>query len=245
MAKLNQIIAIEKGVKSRTYAALTEANKVAQHGDLFNGFTKTYQKLDEETEDLPPEAKRVQVESAKLLESVREVLGEILTITARKDWTNTSAKADVKIRGQVLIEGAPVPYLLFLEKLLTDLRTFVSNIAVLDPSESWSLDANSGLFKTPTIKTHRNKKTQRAIVLYEATEHHPAQTQLITEDVLAGHWNITKFSGALPRPEKEALIRRVNTLLDAVKQAREEANGTEEVDSPNVGDAIFEYLLAS
>ena len=44
MAKLNQIIAIEKGIKSRVYGDLTELNKAIQKPDLFNGFQKTYQK---------------------------------------------------------------------------------------------------------------------------------------------------------------------------------------------------------
>ncbi len=47
MARLNQIIAIEKGIKSRAYAELTELHKAAQKPDLFHGFVKTYQKRDE------------------------------------------------------------------------------------------------------------------------------------------------------------------------------------------------------
>lgn len=62
-AKLNQIIAIEKGVKAQTYSALTEIHKAVQKPELFNGFAKTYQKVNEEGEDLPAERKRVQDEA--------------------------------------------------------------------------------------------------------------------------------------------------------------------------------------
>lgn len=53
MAKLNQIIAIEKGVKARVYGELTGLNKAVQKPELFNGFAKAYQKKDEDGEDLP------------------------------------------------------------------------------------------------------------------------------------------------------------------------------------------------
>ncbi len=39
MAKLNQIIAIEKGIKSKAYAHVTELHKACQKPDLFNGFS--------------------------------------------------------------------------------------------------------------------------------------------------------------------------------------------------------------
>ncbi|HEX5084517.1 MAG TPA: hypothetical protein VFY40_20945 [Blastocatellia bacterium] len=40
MSKLNQIVAIEKGVKSRVYGEITEMRKLSQKPDLFSGFSK-------------------------------------------------------------------------------------------------------------------------------------------------------------------------------------------------------------
>ena len=114
---------------------------------------------------------------------------------------------------------------------------------MLDEAESWTKDENSGLFKTEATQTHRTKKTVKPIVLYPATEQHPAQTQLLTEDVIAGFWSQIKQSGAMPKPDKQALLERVESLLKALKEAREEANGYDEVETPNVGEAIFAYLL--
>jgi hypothetical protein len=65
--KLNQIVAIEKGVKSRVYGEITEMHKAAQKPDLFNGFVKTYRKKDEEGEDYPQERKKVQLEAETVL----------------------------------------------------------------------------------------------------------------------------------------------------------------------------------
>lgn len=243
MAKLNQIIAIEKGIKGRVYGDLTELNKAIQKPDLFNGFQKTYQKRDEDGEDLPAEKKRVQFVAAEVLRNAERAMSELMEVTARKDWTNCAASASVRVNGTAIVENAPVSFLLFLEKQLTDLRTFVGNLPVLDEGDSWNKDENSGLYKAEATQTHRTRKVQKPIVLYPATPEHPAQTQMVTEDVIAGFWTQIKQSGAMPKPEKQALAERVEVLLRAVKEAREEANVHDEVETPNVGERVFGYLL--
>lgn len=245
MAKLNQIIAIEKGIKSSAYGALTELNKAAQKPDLFNGFSKTYRKKDEDGEELPPEGKRVQYTSGEVLRAAERALTDLADVTARKDWTNCVAKADVVVDGKTLIASAPVSFLLFMEKQLTDLRTLVGNLPVLDVAEDWKSDPNSGLYRTEPTETHRTKKMQKPIVLYAATTEHPAQTQLITEDVIAGWWVLTRQSGAMPKPEKQKLQDRIDKLIQAIKQAREAANMFDETDAPAIGAPVFGYLLGS
>lgn len=81
-------------------------------------------------------------------------------------------------------------------------------------------------------------------MLYPATPEHPAQTQMITEDVIAGHWSLTKHSGAIARPQKEAIALRVEEVLRAVKEAREEANGINVIETPDVSKAIFNYIFS-
>lgn len=242
MPKLNQIIAIEKGVKSRAYSEVGELHKINQKPELFNGLVRTYQKKDDAGEDLPAEKKKVQYDTTEILKRLSKLTSELFQVTARKDWTNTRAVSDVKVGDSVVLEKVPVTYLLFLEKQLTDLRTFFDNLPVLDEGEKWTKDNNSGLYKSDVVSTHRTKKVQKPIVLYDATDKHPAQTQLITEDVIAGHWNQEKHSGAFPAPEKTKLLENVDALLIAVKEARESANNIEETPSPDVGDAVFEFL---
>lgn len=243
MAKLNQIIAVEKGIKARVYGEITDLNKAIQKPELFNGFSKTYKKKDEDGEDLPPEKKRVQFSTVEIFRSVERLSSELMEVTARKDWTNCEAKGDVMVDGKTIVVGAPVSFLLFMEKQLTDLRTFVGNVPVLDEAEAWSMDINSGLYKTEPTSTHRTKKIAKPIVLYPATPEHPAQTQMVAEDVIAGFWQQEKHSGAMPKPEKEAIAERVEKLLRAVKEAREAANVHDEVWTPNVGIAVFGYIF--
>jgi hypothetical protein len=242
--KLNQIIAIEKGVKSRVYSEVTDLHKASQKSDLFNGFAKVYLKKDEDGEDLPAEKKRVQFIATEVLHTVARQLSELMDVTARKDWTNCEAKGSVQVNGSAIISDVPVSYLLFLEKQITDLRTFVAALPVLDEAENWTKDENSGLYKSDETKTYRTKKVAKPIVLYPATPEHPAQTQMATEDIIAGFWHQVKHSGAMPKPEKLALLEKVDNLLKAVKEGREAANVKDEVVTPDVGTAIFDYLLA-
>lgn len=241
-AKLNQVIAIEKGIKSRVYAGMTDLNKAVQKTELFNGFQKTYRKKDDDGEELPAESKRVQFSSKTVLEAIERGLTELMTVTGRKDYTNCVAYADVKVDGKVLVEQAPVSYLLFLEKQLNDIRTLIGHMPVLDIGEDWLKDENSGLYKTVATSTHRTKKVQKPLVLYPATDKHPAQTQIVTEDVIAGYWDMIKHSGAMPKPEKDALLERIEKLARAIKEAREAANMQNVVAVANVGTNIFAYL---
>lgn len=243
MAKLNQIIAIEKGVKSRATGAVNENYKLIQKAELFNGFDKKYQPKDEDGDRLPNEAKFVQHQGLNVLQQTQKAMSELYEVTARKDWTNMGAKADVTIDGKTILAAVPVTFLLFMEKNLTDLRTFISHLPVLDAAEDWKIDPNSGLYRTDSVSTTRTKKVQKPLVLFPATPEHPAQTQLVTEDVIAGIWNTTKLSGALPRPVVSGYLERVEKLLKAVKEAREEANMTAEIPSPDVGAAVFGYIF--
>lgn len=243
MAKLNQIVAIEKGIKAAAYSALTDWHKLAQKPDLFNGFQKTYQKRDEDSEDLPSEQKRVQQTVPVMLRAVQQTIADLWQVTARKEWSNGQATASVIVAGVTILADVPVTYLLFLEKQVTDLRTFVEKLPILDVTEDWQADPTTDLYKTLPVSTHRTKKNQRPLVLYPATPEHPAQTQLITEDIVAGYWSTVKYSGAMTAPDQRLLAEKVEALLRAVKEAREAANNREESAVPSVSTAIFGYLF--
>lgn len=242
MPKLNQILAIEKGVKTRVYSEFTDLHKATQKPALMNGFHKTYRPKDEDGETYPPESQKVQHNHTDVIKRVGQLLTELFDITATKDWANCSAKADIVVDGKPLLKDVPATYLLFLEKQLGDLQTFFAKMTELNQAEDWAEDPSSGLYKTEPTQTQRTKKVQRPIVLYDATEHHPAQTQLITEDVVAGHWNTVKFSGAIPTPKKKLVLERIEKLASAVKFAREEANSLE-TEKKTAGKEVFDYLF--
>lgn len=241
--KLNQVIAVEKRVKANAVGAMTEAYKRAQKPTLFEGITREYTPRDDDGERFPAERQRVQFSAQGMLRDISQELSFLFQTTAKKDWTNCQAFADITVDGQVLLTEVPITYLLFLEKQLTDLRTFVHSLPVLDDTQDWTYDSSIELHKSAPIETYRTQKLQRPIVMYDATEHHPAQTQLITEDRIVGHWKATKFSGALRPGDREKYLGRIEALLLAVKMAREQANMTEVAPVPQVGLAVMKYIL--
>jgi hypothetical protein len=241
--KLNQIVAIEKGVKSKSYAELTEAHHNVQKQALLSGISRTYQPKDEEGEQLPPESTRVQLKAEDVVRQTTANLTRLFDVTATKDWANCTARADVTVDGRPVLRDVPVSYLLFLEKQLSDLNTFVKKLPVLDAGETWTHDPSSDTWKTEPVRTLRTKKVMRNHVKAEATDKHPAQVETYNEDVTIGYWTTTKFSGAVPAQRVNELLERVDKLSQAVKFAREEAN-TFEVTDQHVGEAVFAYLFA-
>ncbi|MCW2505124.1 MAG: hypothetical protein JWO79_3408 [Actinomycetia bacterium] len=242
MAKLNQIIAVEKGVKSKSFQDLTEAHHSVQKPALMSGLSRSYQPKDEEGEQLPPESTKVQIRVEEVLTQIGSTLTRLFDVTATKDATNAVAQADVVVDGSPLLTAVPVTYLLFLEKQLTDLHTFVRKLPVLDAADTWVFNEPANSYSTEPVRTIRTKKVPRNHVKAEATEKHPAQVEVYYEDIAIGYWTTVKFSGALPASRVSELLGRVEKLQQAVKFAREEANSTEVTDK-KVGDTVFGYLF--
>nr|MBA3531591.1 hypothetical protein [Ardenticatenales bacterium] len=77
MAKLNQIIAIEKGVKSRSFQKLSESHQTLQKPNLLAGISRTYRPKDEEGEQFPPESTRVQIKAEDIIRQTVTTLTEL------------------------------------------------------------------------------------------------------------------------------------------------------------------------
>jgi hypothetical protein len=240
--RLNQIIAVVAGKKTRAEKALTEAYHVLQKPTLFEGLARTYVCRTENGETKPPEKKSPQHTVKSLYDKVEGDLIELFDGVATQDYANCQARADVVVGDRLLVASAPVSYLLFLEKRLVELANFIDKIPLRDGAEDWSFQPESGLFVTPLTRKQVTAKVQEALVLYPADSVHPAQTQLITKDVVVGHWDERRFSGALSTSERDRLLARVRDLSDAVKSAREEANNIE-VERQRVGSAIMNYVF--
>ena len=245
MTKLNQIIAVENGEKARVNKATAPVFQLLKTDGVFAGLSKTYEPLNEEGEKLPDETAKVRGTVADVIAHFVEHSSRLLDLTATKDNTNTEAFADIVVDDEVLISKVPVTFLLSFEKYLSqEVRGLIELLPVLDPAQDWnpSSSERDGVFETPVVQRHRTKKVNKELEMSPATDRHPAQVQLVSEDVLAGYWNEKKFSGAIPASRKEELMNRIETLIQAVKFAREKANDIE-VSDLKVGDAVFGYLF--
>ena len=242
MPKLNQIIAVEKGVKSAVTRDVTDSYHQLQKAALLTGISRTYTPRDDEGDKLPAEYTKVQLDAMDVVRESAARMTELFDVTATKDATNQVAVADVVVDGKTLLSKVPVTYLLFIEKQLTDFHTLIKKLPILDGSEDWHRDEAQGCYATEPVQTTRTKKIPRNHVKAEATDKHPAQVEVYHEDVIVGTWRTVKLSGAVPASTVAALLSRIDKLQAAVKFAREEANETTAVEK-KVGEAIFQYLL--
>lgn len=240
--QLNQIIAIEKGIKSKRYKNFTECYKRLGKPSIFEGISRTYKPRDEEGETLPPESQRVKYRVTEEIAKAKDALTDYYNVTATKDWGNCEARADVVVDGVAIVKGAPVTYLLFLEKQANDWHSFIEAIPVLSNEETWHYDAALDCYATEPTRTVRNKNVRRNHVKAPATEHHPAQVEVYTEPEAVGDWTQIKMSGAMSLADKNAALARVEKLQNAIKVAREAANSMV-VEKQNVAEGILEYIF--
>lgn len=241
--KLNQIIAVANGVKTRAHQAITSIYQKFQKADLMEGFNRTYVPNDAETgEKLPPESKLVQVVVSDMIAEAIGSYTELFNVVATQEFANTAAKADVIVDGKKVLEAVPVTYLLFLEKQLVDIHTFVDKLPILDPAYKWTFDTNVNQYVSEGHVQNRNKKIMRNHTLAKATDKHPEQVQTYNEEVCIGQYHTKKFSGAVPAKDKNDSIVRVRKLQEAVKMAREYANNSEAA-LQKVASPVLEYIF--
>ncbi len=248
--KLHQVIALVLSKKNRAKTVLTEAYKLIQRQDVFFGMSRTYVPKDEDSskptgEQLPPEFKPVQGRVSELLSKnghLRSSLIEMLDIIATQDVGNQKACSDVVVDGAAILSDIPAVTLIFLEKQLVDLMTFIEKLPVLDSSENWVHDEDANLFKTTPTTSVRTKKVPRAFVKYEATKEHPAQVEVVNDDMIVGSWNTHKLSGATTVRNRDEWLERARLLKEAVVLARESANSIE-VQEAKIGQKIFGYIF--
>jgi len=146
------------------------------------------------------------------------------------------------VYNQVLVTGVPATYLLWLEKELTDLHTFITKLPVLDPSQVWEYDAQRSVYATQPVETHRTTKIPTVLLKAEATDKHPAQTEVYNRDVTVGFWSTTRLSGALPSDVVRALEDRVDDVRMAVREARTRANEIE-VTQQHIAGNLLDYIF--
>lgn len=241
--RLNQVVSVEKGLRQRTTGELTALHQATQKPALLTGLLKKYRPSNVEGATYPDEEQKVQFIAEEVIKRIQELEITLTDATARKDWANCSACADIKVDGQVIVPRAPVHFILYLMKqLLPNLRTMVEKMVVLDPSVDWHRDSNTGLQKTKPIESQRTRKVKKAFTAHAPTKEHPAQVVIYDEDEVVGVWETVRASGALSLQRQKAIIVRLARLEDAVKEALQEANS---IDAPaqNIGAPLLQFVF--
>ena len=243
MPKLNQINAIVTARKGEAEKTVTELYKLIQKEQLFAGRERTYRPVDEvQGQKLPSESQKVQQRADDLIKLAAAKWTELWNLVLTQDTGNQSAKADIIVDGKALLASVPITSLLFLDKQVNDLETFVSKLPTPDPAEEWTHDPNSGLLRGKASESLRTSKEPTVIVKYEATKEHPAQTELYMKDLPVGTWTQILYSGCIQADRKNAILARIRKLQDAIKLAREQANLLE-VERQKAGEALLAFVF--
>ena len=241
--KLNQVIALVSGKKKKATEVLTAAYHSIQKAESLNGLSRVYSPKDDDGDKLPSETKIVENKVTKVIGEIAGPIIDMMDMVLIQDVANTAAIANIEINGQILAEKVPVTHLLFLEKQVTDLKTFISKLPTLDHAEQWSYDTTSDCYMSKPTETTRTKKVPKAFVKAEATDKFPSQVETYTEDILVGYWKSIKFSGAIPASDKNAMLVRATLLHEAIIKAREEANSLT-VNERQIGQSLLGFIFS-
>ena len=241
--KLHELLAVEQDRKHQASKTIGETRKLfTKKTPYFDGMVKRYIALEENAEQIPDERKEIVTTVAKALEDTQAAIVTALDATLSKEETNSSgaAQAELEVDGVVLGTFSATA-LLALEAQLNRIKELYADLPELDPAKKWYFDAQEGVYKTEAEVKFRSVKRPKVIVKYEATEKHPAQTELLQLDFQVGKYETVNSSGRLPLATKQAILQRIARLIEAVKVARSKANSVE-VNNIKVGDKIFDFI---
>lgn len=250
MAKLHELLSVEK---TRTQAAnklLEETSHKFKKDQYFSGHIKTLKMLVDSPEntaieDAARDEKELPTTVPETLEYLFDFWNKAEDVTFAKNLTNQKANADLLYQGSVLVANVPVDELLGLEVRLETLRRALDQIPTLDASKEWARSSSGrrGEYVAVTDEvTSKTEKTMTPVVLYEATDKHPAQIERVTVDKVVGSFKRRSISGAATSKQKADLIAILDELLVEAKQARQRANSVEAAND-RIGSKITNLLL--
>jgi hypothetical protein len=249
MAKLHELIPVNNALEG-------QADKCA--ADLTELFTKKHHHFTEklvtvtskEETGAPPtveEQLALQTTVQKELTWMRQYWVKAIDSAHQINVGNTLAKADIALEnGETLASKVPATTLLELDKMLTKVKNVLSAIPTLDPAKSFKPDPSRepGVSIAREVTRTRTAKKQKGIVLYDATPEHPAQTQLITEDIPVATVTTQEWSGMITPGAKADLLDRCEILMRAVKAARARANEVEiDLAANRIASSLLDYVL--
>jgi hypothetical protein len=243
--KLHELLAVEADLEGRVRNIMNETRKVFKDKPaLFMGAVRTYHPFVEDGIDYPEEHQALTSTVDEKLAYTSNFVASYYDALLQKEATNQVAKAVLVVDGEVIAEELPATFLLGMETRLRKLREVYAHIPTLAVGTEWKKDESKGegvwVVANPeeTLKTVRTVKSK---VLYEATEHHPAQIDKWEESETVGKYTKVIWCGMLTPARKSELLDRIDKLIQGVKKARQRANSTEVV-KINVGQKIMDYI---
>lgn len=248
MSKLHELLAVRPDVKRQYESAAAKAeNTWSNIIQLFQGRRKSYTALieDEASVPYPDEEEEVAERVSHQIGELSDLWIQLVDAITQQEMTNASDEtvAYIEIDGVKIIQDTlPATVLLNLEQRLQDFRKLVSAIPVNNPKIRWEFNDDLELWVSTPQRTFKYEKESVPVVLYQATPEHPAQTEMVSKQVLVGEYEQVQYSGLLSWEIKRLWLSRLDTLIVATKKARQRANNAEVV-KINIGATIMNYVF--
>jgi len=254
MSALHEVLAVDRDLENTAKKVVDEAiNTFTKRTEHFTGSMKRLEMFDDsrkKEEEGQQEIRSLTTTVGDKLDYVAEHIIAHIKCTAQKEITNTIASASVEIysdSGLVVLEDLPATLLLAMETRLAHWRRMYEAIPTLQPGVEWVEDPEQGegIYKAKEDDVKwKTEKTIKAVVLYDATDKHPAQIEKISQDVPVGNYITTRWSGMISPATKSALLKRIDTLIQEFKKARMRANEANVVEGERdkLGEMIINYI---
>lgn len=248
MAQLHEVLAVEDSLKKVANKLTLESKKTLNKDNLFMGQTRSLKMFDQDLEHLNTTTHlKLETTVSENLDYTLKAIAKYWDAVAQKDKANQVATADVIVDSVLILKDVPATTLLGLETKLNELRPLLEAIPTLPPGIEWienpdAEKANVYKTKVPIIQ-QKSEKEIEAKVLYAATKEHPAQVKEYTVNKVVGNYETVQQCGMVSSHTKAILISRLESMQNAVKQARQRAN-TAKVEPVKVAGNIFDYITA-
>lgn len=247
--KLHELLAVREDRANKAKKITDETRHILGHQrNLFTGSIKRVKAHDEgRSREFDEETiTSVTTSVQDRLEYTFASIISAIDVSAAIALANTQAKADIIVNGIVLKAGVPATTLLELEKDLVQWRETLNLCPTLPAGILWDVAEDQSVqhvyvTRHPIVKK-RSEKVSTPVVLYQATDKHPAQVKEVVNDVPVADIVEITYNAMLKSEVKAGMLERVDELLVAVKEARARANETE-VKTTNIGQVLAKYVL--
>jgi hypothetical protein len=248
--KLHELLAVETNLENQATKNRGElASTFEKKRHLFEEKRIVFMPNGEGSQPVVETQSDIQSTVAKELAWIAPFIAKSLDASFQVADANTRARADIVLdddANTVLIAGLPATALLELEKRVAEVAALINAIPTLDPAKGFRPDAarEGGISQArPVVKT-RTKKAKKLYVKYDATKEHPAQTELIDEDVPVGTIQEQEWSGLITPARKSELLAKADMLARAVRRARSRANEVEVDLTKKIGKKLLDFVFA-
>lgn len=245
--KLHELLAVETNLENQAAKCRTDLiGTFEKKRHLFEEKRVTFTPNGENQQPVTELQSDLQTSIPKELTWIQEHLIKALNASFQVADANTRAKADVVLedeRATVILKDVPATALLELEKRMTEIGQLVNAIPTLDPAKGFTRDEAKGGYRARDVVKTRTRKEKKLFIKYEATKEHPAQTELLDQDVPVGSIQEQEWSGLITPAEKAELINRVEILNRAVRRARSRANECDVDATKKIGTQLLSYIF--